>query len=123
VSELLKESEIQQRIRIVLNKAGALTRVWRNNVGQYKKGNAYIKYGLCVGSADLVGVEKVVITPEMVGQTIGRFLAVEVKTPSGRLSPEQKAWLETIRSYGGRAVVFRSKDDAVTFLEEICAAE
>jgi hypothetical protein len=115
----LLEAEIQQRIRIALNKIGRPTRVWRNNVGEYKKGKSYIKYGLCVGSADLVGIEKTIITPEMVGLTFGRFLAVEVKTPEGRLSDEQKAWLQTVRNYGGAAVVFRSAEDAFEYLRRL----
>lgn len=110
------ETEIQQRIRVVLNKSGSGSRVWRNNVGKYKKDDRWITYGLCVGSADLVGVEQVVVTPEMVGKTFGRFLAVEVKTPEGRLSKEQKAWLKTVQDFGGRAVVFRSDDDARDFV-------
>ena len=37
----------------------------------------------------------------------GRFLAVEVKAPAGRLTPEQSAFLEKIRSLGGLALVIR----------------
>lgn len=38
----------------------------------------------------------------------GRFLAVEVKAPDGRLSPEQKEFLEKIRGLGGLALVVKS---------------
>jgi hypothetical protein len=38
----------------------------------------------------------------------GRFLAVEIKTPHGRLSPDQLAFLEKISGMGGVAVVARS---------------
>ena len=38
----------------------------------------------------------------------GRFLAVEVKAPHGRLSSEQSEFLDTIRGLGGLAVVARS---------------
>lgn len=37
----------------------------------------------------------------------GRFLAVEVKAPRGRLTPEQRAFLEAIRGHGGLALVVR----------------
>ena len=39
----------------------------------------------------------------------GRFLAVEVKAPDGRLTPEQSGFLETIRGLGGVAVVVKSR--------------
>jgi hypothetical protein len=39
----------------------------------------------------------------------GRFLAVEVKAPDGRLTPEQSAFLETIQGLGGVAVVVKSR--------------
>jgi hypothetical protein len=37
-----------------------------------------------------------------------RFLAVEVKAPGGRLSPEQKQFLAEIRELGGLALVVKS---------------
>ncbi|MDR2951863.1 MAG: VRR-NUC domain-containing protein [Treponema sp.] len=49
------------------------------------------------GSADILGC-----LPD------GRFLAVEVKSQRGRLSPEQSAFLEKVRGLGGLAVVGRS---------------
>jgi len=48
------------------------------------------------GSADILGC-----------LSGGRFLAVEVKAPSGRLSQEQQVFLEAIRSLGGLALVVR----------------
>jgi hypothetical protein len=48
------------------------------------------------GSADIIGC-----LPD------GRFLAVEVKAPGGRLSPEQREFLEDIRGLGGFALVVR----------------
>ena len=38
----------------------------------------------------------------------GRFLAVEVKAPRGRLSPEQERFLAGISDQGGLAVVVKS---------------
>jgi hypothetical protein len=46
----------------------------------------------------------------------GRFLAVEVKAPGGRLSPEQREFLERVRELGGLALVvksWRELDDAL----------
>lgn len=81
-----------------------------------------VECGLGLGSADLVGVEMVKITEDMVGQTFARFLAVEVKTATGRVRPEQEAWLGTIRKLGGEAHVMRSPQDAASFLARKRAA-
>jgi hypothetical protein len=48
------------------------------------------------GSADILGC-----LPD------GRFLAVEVKAAQGVLSPEQRQFLEDIKTLGGMAVVVR----------------
>jgi hypothetical protein len=49
------------------------------------------------GSADLIGYRTITITPEMVGQQVAVFTSIEVKTPTGRIRPEQQQWLETSR--------------------------
>lgn len=69
--------------------------------------------GLPPGFADTFGLVSLVITQDMVGQTIGQFLAGEIKTESGRVSPKQAAFLQAINNNGGRAGVWRSVDDAL----------
>ena len=64
------------------------------------RGVVHTRYGLAPGSADLVGLLN------------GRFFALEVKTPTGRLRPEQKLWMELVRRAGGFAAVARSVDEA-----------
>ena len=73
---------------------------WRNSVGsvQIRPGQWY-RFGK-VGSSDILGC--------LPG---GRFLAVEVKSQGGRLSPEQKQFLAEIRGLGGLVVVARSYRD------------
>ena len=41
----------------------------------------------------------------------GRFLAIEVKTETGQLRPEQAAFLDAIRQRGGLSCVVRSVAD------------
>ena len=61
-----------------------------------------------VGMSDLIGV----VAPH------GRWLAIEVKTGRGVLTPDQARWQSIVRSMGGVAGVARSVDDAVALCEE-----
>jgi hypothetical protein len=50
--------------------------------------------------------------PDLLGQMVdGRILCVEAKRPSGRLRPDQEAFLNVVRCQGGVAFVARSVDD------------
>ena len=94
---------MQAKILAVLNHKESPCRLWRNNVGKYATvDGGYVAYGLGVGSADLVGL--------VIGT--GQFIACEIKTPVGRLSLEQKAWLGYVRKVGGIAEVLRSVEEA-----------
>lgn len=50
--------------------------------------------------------------PDVMGQLPdGRFLALEVKRPSGRVRPEQAEFLAKVERHGGIAAVVRSVED------------
>ena len=49
--------------------------------------------------------------------TDGRLLAIEVKSPSGRATEAQAAFLALVATHGGVAVLARSLDDLTPFLE------
>lgn len=68
------------------------------------------------GMSDNGGFVPVVITPEMVGQTVAVSLWVEDKQGSGRPSIEQKAFIGFLRRMGGRAGVSRSDDDTAAII-------
>lgn len=53
-----------------------------------------------------------VITEDMVGQTIGRFVAVEAKAPSGKLTPNQEIQIAAIRAASGVVKVVYGADEA-----------
>lgn len=109
-----KETNLMHQIMLALSDAGCL--VWRNGTGQAWHGKVIHKagqqvtlsdarmqpYGICVGSSDLIG-----ITPD------GRFLAVEVKTATGRVSKEQQTFIDAVRRSGGIAGIARSIEDAL----------
>lgn len=75
-----------------------------------------IRFGLCPGSADLIGWHEVLVTEKMVGQKLAVFLSIEVKNSSGRVRPEQKIWKDAIEKAGGIAGVCRSKEDALNLI-------
>jgi len=44
------------------------------------------------------------------------FTSIEVKTPTGRLRPEQRQWIDAVTAAGGIAGVARSVEDAKALL-------
>lgn len=111
------ETDIQQRIRLAVGTRSDL-RLFRNQVGQLPdpRTGRPVQFGLARGSADLIGWRTVVVTPEMVGQRLAVFTSIEVKTPTGHLTPAQSAWLGTVRGAGGIAGIARSVRDAEEIL-------
>jgi len=84
------ESDVQQLIQIegphhgcilMRNNSGSMTNKDGRHV-RFGLGNISKKYSDNVKSSDLIGITSVVITPDMVGKTVGIFTAVEVK-PEG----------------------------------------
>jgi len=116
-----------------LSKLG--TRIFRNNVGmgwvgkfrrferttmvRVNPGDVIIRAarplhsGLIEGSADLIGWTPLKIREVHVGHTVAAFTSIEVKTPVGAVSAEQKNWAERIILDGGLAGVARSEHDAL----------
>ena len=72
-----------------------------------------MSFGLARGSADLIGWTIRTVTPEMVGTQVAVFTSIEVKTPTGRVKPEQQQWLDAVQAAGGIAGVARSVEDAL----------
>lgn len=102
----MKESDIQRLIMLALSEAGCL--IFRNNVGVLKNAAGIpIRFGLAVGSSDLIG-----LTPT------GQFLAVEIKTPTGKATPEQLRFIEAVRARGGIAGIARSPAEALALLAQ-----
>lgn len=81
------EAGVQDLARLTASKLG--WRLFRNNVGVLKDERGIpVRYGLCndtpamnkrIKSSDLIGIRPVIITPDMVGTTLGQFVAREVK--------------------------------------------
>ncbi len=81
------EARVQDLARLTASKMG--WRLFRNNCGALKdETGRIVRYGLCndtpamnkrIKSSDLIGIRPVVITPDMVGTTLGQFVAREIK--------------------------------------------
>lgn len=81
--------------------------LWRNNNGVDTANG--IRYGLGNGSADLVGF----LIPS------GKLFAIEVKTSIGKLSADQRTWIEWVNRNGGVARVARSVEASRLLLVEL----
>ena len=112
------ETDLQQRIRLALG-TDPQTRLFRNQCGALPdpRTGRLVQFGLARGSADLIGWRTITITPDMVGRQVAVFTSIEVKTPTGRVRPEQHAWLSTVQCSGGIAGVARSVGDALRIVE------
>lgn len=109
------EAAVSAEARLLASEAGAV--LWRNNSGALKDDEGrWVRYGLAneskqqnaqLKSSDFIGPWPVLITLEMVGQTIGQFAAVECKprgwsyTGTGR-EVAQLAYGRGVIAKGGR---------------------
>ena len=89
---------LKNLILMELSKHGAM--VWNNPTGVfYTRTGQPVKVGT-PGAADIIGVT-----------ANGQALAVEVKTGTGRLSPDQKKWRDIFCAHGGLHIEARGLDD------------
>jgi hypothetical protein len=85
------ETTIQQQIRLALGTRPDL-RLFRNNTGTLPdpRTGRPVQFGLARGSADLIGLRTVTITPDMVGQQVAVFTSIEVKTQKAAQHPRSR---------------------------------
>lgn len=114
------EFNLMKQIMVALSENGCT--VWRSNTGQAYQGRVIhragdqvtladsrsIVFGLCVGSSDIIGIRN----------SDGKFIAVEVKTSSGRVSAEQQRFIFQVQLNGGLAGIARSVDDAINIINK-----
>jgi hypothetical protein len=78
--------------------------VYRQNqggvTGEYKGKRRFVRFAHVKGISDIIG-----LTPA------GVFIAVEVKQPKNKPTPDQDAFLERVRVKGGIAIVAHSVDE------------
>jgi len=118
----MSETEVQACIRLEAIKLGM--RLWRNNVGALRSPDgSYVRYGLAnespalnavFKSSDLIGIRPILITQDMVGTTIGQFVAREVKPTDWTYKATdrekaQLAFIDLIKHFGGDAAFATGK--------------
>lgn len=103
----MREAELQDKIRLALGTDPALC-LWRNNCGSAEIRGRRIKFGIAnPGGADLLGVFR------------GRFVAIEIKTETGRLTEDQCRFRDLVLRMQGEYVVLRSVEEAAAWLADM----
>ena len=99
------ESEIQSEILLEVSKRGH--RMWRTNAGRAKSRNGGVIKLMPAGYPDVTGFRK----------SDGKFVVIEVKKPSGRLSKNQKKFRDMIIEQPVIYGVARSAKEAIDIIE------
>jgi hypothetical protein len=105
----MKEQQIQAAIIKELEKRGCYT--------------VKIVTATKAGVSDILACHPVEITSDMVGQTVGLFLSLEVKTPKGRVAPLQEYHLDKVREAGGVGEIVRSVGDVRELIDNLGARD
>lgn len=110
------EAAVQTQVRLAAARVGTLS--WRNNVGVLLDTRGVpVRFGLAndspavnkrFKSADLIGIKPVLVTPEMVGHTVGQFWSRECKHAGWKYrgnehEAAQMRWAELVQAHGGDA--------------------
>ena len=111
------ESNVQAREQLAAARRGDW--LLRNNSGAFfDKTGRLVRFGLgnisakvneVMKSSDLIGIKRVLITPEMVGTVVGQFYARECKPegwifdPNDEHETAQKKFIDKVNELGGDA--------------------
>lgn len=104
--------ETEARARMMAEVAAEIRRkpaqlvIWRNNTGVARGASGgLVQYGV-PGAADYEGI----------WSPVGRKVACELKSPTGRQSPEQQAYQAIVEAAGGLYVLVREPAEGVSLL-------
>lgn len=106
------EGEVKALIRLDLGRDPWI-KLHNNPCGRVFFKGDWITYGLQPGSADLIGHQSVIITPDMVGQRFARLASVETKRQKGGVKgAKQENWYQMMKEAGAIAGFVSSVADA-----------
>lgn len=75
--------------------------LWRNQAGFIDRGDGRAeRYGLAPGASDLIGLLRLRLGS---AHQYGIFFALEIKAPGEEPTPDQQAFIELVRKFGGFA--------------------
>lgn len=114
----MTEADLQQEIRLL---STGNVRLFRFQCGIFELADGRrITVGV-PGMSDLIGYVSKTITPQMVGQRVAIYTALEVKAPGHRTNKDrlekQLAFIETVKSHGGIAALVDSVEQAKELLK------
>jgi hypothetical protein len=120
VTSPVTESQLTAAILDALSRCGRGL-FWRNNTGKLQDNRGrWVSFGLGIGSPDIVGIIRcsVIVSAPMKSDLahvtdFGRFVGLEVKTDTGKLSPEQSAWHAAASKAGALVAVVTSVREAL----------
>lgn len=113
----LIEADIMRLIMRDATRLGA--RLWRNQTGEAWQGGPVkynadgsltmwnprrVKFGLAVGSHDCIGF--------VLRDGVAVFTSLEIKKPGGAIRPEQIAWMDMVKRFGGITGIAHSVEEA-----------
>lgn len=102
----MKESDIQNAIRLALNPYAV---IFRTNVGKVRMADGrWFDTGLPKGHTDLAGFRK----------ADGKAIYLEIKNDKGRLRDAQKHFISTMQQYPVICGVARSPEEAIKIVNE-----
>lgn len=113
----MSEKTILNHIQLLVSKMSG--RIFRNNVGLSWQGDVHrlkngdiliknprpVKYGLCVGSSDLIGFIPVKINHSHLNKTLAVFTGIEIKTGSLKPTSDQINWHNMVKNNGGISII------------------
>ena len=111
----MREHNIQDSIRLELSKYGL---VFRTNAGSAWGGKCV---NVPIYGNIIMNPRKIDLLPKGFSDLLfvgpdGRVAFIECKDDKGNLRPEQENFIKTMRSYGHRAGVARSPEDALRII-------
>lgn len=108
----MSESQLLAAVRLACSRGDV--RLWRNQCGALEdKTGRWVQFGVASpGGSDLIGYRSIVVTPDMVGQRVAIFAAIETKAPRGRVTAEQTQFIAAVTAAGGIAGVVRTVAEA-----------
>lgn len=102
----MREATLLRDIRLALGRIQGCD-FQRLSQGRMRKNGRTFRVGLTPGAPDLIGC------------VLGRYVALEVKTTTGKVTAKQARWHKRMRRVGAIVEVVRSVTDAVTVVRAV----